>query len=124
MALAPEQQNLIAAVQAEFARIERDLSPRLASAPAYASRDAKSVQIAQNVLRLCIEACVKKMIPFEASLPVELAIRIGSYALSMAEQDKMNLALAQFIAAFPAAHISRVESGISISVEWMDDSAG
>lgn len=121
--LNPVQQTLVDAVQAEFDRVLADIGPQLDQRPEpqFAQPDYRNIQAAQNALRTCIEALLVKMIPYGETVPIELAIRLASYALSALPIEAQEPAVVAFAEIFPTAHSRRISQGIRLSTTWQTD---
>jgi hypothetical protein len=119
------QLALVEAVGAEFDRVLGDIEPQIASKfgiadPAQA-REAALINTAQNVLRTALEATFSKLVPYPERLPLELAVRLASYSISVLPVEVQEQATAAFLAAFPSAHRRRLAEGIRIDSEWMTE---
>lgn len=121
--LHPTQQTLVNAIQAEFDRVLADIGPRLDAHPDPAARkpENRNIQAAQNALRTCIEATYEKLVPYGETIPVELAIRLASYAISVLPAEAQAAATAAFLETFPTAHVRRLTQGIRIDSEWVTE---
>ena len=116
----PEQAPLVEAVRAEFDRTAAIVFPKLADRPEpeFRNREIANMQVAQNVLRTCMEAVLQKLIPYSHTTCGDLAIRLASYAMSAAPMEDQEMILAMVLDALPAAHRKRMASGIRISTSW------
>ena len=114
------QRNLVKAVKAEYLRLQADLEPRLSAHPHPAMRDPeqRSLQVAQNALRTCIEAVLQSMGPYTPETCASLAIRLASYALSAAAVEDQDFLLAHVLRHLGPEHMRRVDQGISIQTQW------
>ena len=112
--------RMTAAVHAEFDRVRKQIEPQLAASPQpeMAVPEIRNMQAAQNVLRSCMEATLEKLAPFSMLTPVEMAIRLASYALSAAEMERQDEAMAAFMSTFLLAHEKRMHNGIRINTVW------
>ena len=117
-----QKRDLIKAVGAYFRSTKRQIEPSLLQAterdPTYGNPEIRNIQVAQNVLRTCMEATLSEMLPYSDVTPMELAIRLASYAISVLPIDRQADALQAVIATLPAAHKKRVAGGIIIKTEW------
>lgn len=112
--LHPSQAALVNAVHGEFDRAQAMLADRLAGMPA----GQRDIQIAQNVLRTCLEAVLVKVLPYDHTTLAELAIRMASYAVSAAPIDDQETLMAVVVQTLPEAHRRRVAQGVMISTTW------
>jgi hypothetical protein len=114
------REALIAAVQANFETVKREIWPRLDASPdpAFANPELRHIQVAQNVLRTCLEAALQKMLPYTHQTSVELAIRLASYSLSIVPMEDQDYVMAGFMQTFPLAHEKRMAGGVRISTNW------
>lgn len=111
---------LIAAIQAHFETVKAELWPRLDASPdpAFQNEEIRHIQVAQNVLRTCMEATLEKMLPYTHTTSVELAIRLASYALSIVPMEDQDYVMAGFMQTFPLAHEKRMAGGVRITTNW------
>lgn len=116
----PTQRRLVDAVQAEIDRVLDEIGPRLDAHPDPAARlpENRNIQAAQNALRTCLEATLEKLVPWTERTPVEIGLRLASYALSALPIEAQAAATAAFLDAFPAAHASRLKAGIRLETTW------
>jgi hypothetical protein len=121
--LHPTTEALVAAVQAEFGRVLHDIGPKLDQRPEpqFAEPEYRNIQAAQNALRTCLEGILERLVPYSGNIPLELAIRLASYAISALPIEDQEQAVRTFIALFPQAHAGRIRQGIGISTEWVTD---
>jgi len=117
-----QQRDLIKAVGAYFRSTKRQIEPSLIQAaarePLYGKPELRNIQVAQNVLRTCMEATFSQMLPYSDITPIELSIRLASYAISVLPIERQGAAIEAMIATLPAAHRKRVSAGIIIKTEW------
>jgi hypothetical protein len=118
----PRETEVHRAARARFAAIKDQLVPKMAARaanePAFANPEVMNLQVAQNVLRECLEAVLKEMIPFSALTAGELAIRLASYAISVAPLDEQAEVMRWVLPTLPVAHASRLNRGIMIQSSW------
>ena len=118
----PQRRDLIKAVQALFRSTKRQIEPSLIQAaerePSYGNPEIRNIQVAQNVLRTCMEATLSEMLPYSDVTAIELSIRLASYAISVLPIERQADALQAMIATLPEAHTKRVGAGIIIKTEW------
>lgn len=116
-------QALVAALKAHFDEIEREVGPRIARNPAPEFRipEIANLQVAQNVLRLCLEATLERLLPYTEITPLELAIRLSSYAISAAPAEAQDNLVAAFVAMLPEAHSKRLAAGIRLETGWITE---
>lgn len=121
--LHPTAQALVRAVRAEFERVLDDIGPIMDRRPEPQFRDpeVRNVQAAQNALRTCLEAIYERMLPYGFTTPIELAIRLASYALSVLPAEHQNEALETFIRSFPTAHRRRIREGTRLEAGWITE---
>lgn len=122
MGPATHKLDLIRAVGAYFRQTKRQIEPSLLQAierdQAYADPEIRNIQVAQNVLRTCMEATLSEMLPYSELTAIELSIRLASYAISILPIERQANALQTMIATLPAAHTKRVGAGIIIKTAW------
>lgn len=96
------------------------VSPLMDKRPEEEFRDpeVRNLQIAQNVLRRCLEAVLDKMLPYTALSCYELAIRLASYSISAAPLEDQDRILAAVLQSLPHAHSKRLASGTIIHNKW------
>lgn len=109
-----QRKALVKAVQRQFDQVQKQLARRMIGM----SPDVQKINVAQNTLRTCLEAALNKLVPYEANICVELAIRLASYAISAAPIEDQDVLVAQFMEAFAEAHLLRISEGKRISSEW------
>lgn len=113
--LSPLQIQIVEAIQAEID----------ASAPIILERTAtqhefiKQALIAQNVLRLALEATLEKLVPFDDLLLGELAIRLASYVISVAPEPRHAALIKALKEGISPAHRRRMAEGVRIKGWWM-----
>lgn len=118
------QRDLVKAVKAEYRRMEQKIRPTLAAHPHPAMRDPdqQALQVAQNVLRTCMEATLQQMGRYTPEACASLAIRLASYALSAAAMEDQDFLLAHVLKHLGPEHMRRVDQGIAIETQWqMED---
>lgn len=126
----PEDRDLIREVKRKFRRVKAELEPRLlaeAKEPGKAHlemEDMRNVLVAQNVLRPCLEATLDAMMPVSHLTCLELAIRLASYAISVAPMEDQDKMVELVIAGLPNAHTQRLAQGVVIRTEWKDGEDG
>lgn len=108
---------LIAAAQAYYDAVAEDTKDQLAKVLETNPHEAKVV-IAQNVIRLTMEATLNKMVPFPEVTCLTLAMRLASYALSVAPMDRQPAITGAFMASFPYNHAERLKKGVMIHTGW------
>lgn len=116
--LHPTEQALVTAVLAELHRGQNMLAGKL---PKTATESMKKAILAQNVLRTCMEAVIKDLIPFHSTFLMDLALRLASYAVSAAPLDQQDNMITQVILNLPTAHAARIRQGVMILTEWKPD---
>lgn len=111
--------KLVRAVKSECARIKGDIAGQMDQFGA--DEDQRAAIVCQNALRTCMEAAIDQAIPFSAALPVELAVRLASYAISVLPIEQHEAALSAVAASLPAAHRARIAKGVMIQTTWASD---
>jgi hypothetical protein len=81
---------------------------------------AKKMVAAQNVLKDCITAVVNECVPIDEQFCGELAIRLASYAISIAPVERQEEIARLVAASLPAAHVDRMKRGVVIHSTWME----
>lgn len=114
--LHPSQKRMVKAVRAEFDRLHRDI--RMDSLPREVSPEERNLIVAQNTLRTCMEACLERMLPYSAATPLDLAVRLASYALSALPAESQVDAVDQLHEVLKIAHPQRLQQGIRLSTTW------
>lgn len=114
--LQPQKKRLIAAFKAEFHRCATELKDH----PDYKilSREDRGRITAQNALRVCLEAAFEQMLPFGEVTPIDMAIRLASYCLSVLPVDRQVYGLTDVLKTLPDAHQHRMEAGVRIRSTW------
>lgn len=112
------QKDTIKAVKALMRHTRTELLPRLMLAAEYQDPEVRNIQIAQNTLRTCMEAVISEIVPFSVITPAELAVRLASYAISIAPLENQDQIMDQVLATLPAAHSNRLFHGIIIQTGW------
>jgi hypothetical protein len=117
---------LATAVREQFQLTLADLTPKFDARPEpqFKLPEYRHLNVAQNVLRTCMEVCLNEMLPYSEITPVELATRLASYALSALPVEAQESAAAHFVSIFESAHRSRIASGIRLSTEWVTPGIG
>lgn len=115
---AETRQAVIDAVQAHFADIKSEVERRLVDVPGFEEAEVRAIQTAQNVLRLCLEATLDKLLPYSEVTCSELAIRLASYAISAAPAEDQPRLVAGVVVSFPEAHARRLEQGVRLTTTW------
>lgn len=115
-----KNRDLVRAVKRDIARIRREIEPRLAGRlePEFADPEIRFIQAAQNTLRTRLEATLQEAGQFSTVTPVELAIRLASYAISVLPLEEQDHALAMVTATLPLAHSKRLANGVIIQADW------
>lgn len=114
--LTETQIAMIKAVEAEYERVLEDIGPVLAESDT--PMGVKQAVVAQNVIRLCMEVVLKRMLPFDEILVGELAIRLASYAISAAPFDQGSKLIRAVEQNLRETHKQRMSQGIMISTAW------
>jgi len=115
------RRRMIKAVQAEFARLHKELAPQLSQLP---DQDTRNINVAQNVMRDCLSALYDAMIPYGHVVAVQMSQRAASYALSVVPIEDQDAVVAAHLDGFADLHQHRTASGIRINTEWsMHDGA-
>lgn len=119
----PTVEAAVNAVQALFDHSAEILGPQMDARPEAAFRDpeVRNVQVTQNVMRLCLEAVFQRLHPFTVATPVELAVRLASYAISALPIEEQELALDNVVGTLPEAHAQRIRQGIALETTWVVD---
>lgn len=110
------------AARARFIAIRDQLGPQMArraeAEPDFRDPEICNLQVAQNVLRECMEAILKEMIPFTSVTSAELAIRMASYAVSISPLEEQPEVMRAVLHSLPVAHRSRLNKGVMIRSQW------
>lgn len=116
----PTQRALVDAAQDELKRLQIELAPVMAARPEAAFRDPeyRNLQVAQNVLRTCLEAVLSGMTPYGQLMLVEIAVRMASYAISAGPMEDQDAMLADVLQRLPPEHSHRVAQGMIIQTTW------
>lgn len=114
------QQSLIKAVKVSLREGRKVLEPVMAARPEpeFQDPEIRFVQVAQNTLRTCLEATLQAAMPYSETTPIQLAIRLASYAISALPLEQQDAALRTVIDSLPNAHSVRLARGIIIQTEW------
>lgn len=83
--------------------------------------DQKSAIAAQNVLRDCMTVIMNECAPFTDALPIDVAVRMASYAISVLPIEQQETALNSVLILLPEAHARRMRQGIHIDTDWVTD---
>lgn len=119
----PEAIALIAAVRAAIVRARAEMALKL-DAAGIIDPDMRSANELQNVLRICIAVCFNETPAMSEELPVQIALRAASYALS-ALPPALQEQSAHFVAHnLPSVHQQRREKRIGIESQWVAISTG
>lgn len=116
----PTKRQLVEAVFAEYDRAAANIGPQLAGLGVSEADHERMLKVnaAQNTLRTCLEATLNKMVPYDIMLLPELALRLASYALSVAPMERQEELVALLVANFADHHQLRVAQGKVISASW------
>lgn len=123
----PFARDLVREVKREWKRQKAELDPRLLAEAAQpgkahlANEEFRNVLVAQSVLRPCMEATMDSMLPLSHMTVMELAIRLASYALSVAPAKDQDKLVELFLQGFAAAHTARLGLGVVIETGWRDE---
>lgn len=88
------------------------------SLPEHKRETAVKAVIAQNVLRVCLEVVYEECTPFEEDLCGELAVRMASYAISIAPIERQETILEAVVSSLPPMHARRLRDGIMLTSSW------
>lgn len=118
----PEKAALIKAVMARYDSVEKEIAHQVARAMVGSSVEdldmQMKIQTGQNVMRVCLEALVDRMVPFPPEVAAELSIRLASYAISILPLEDQDIAVASLVRNFALVHQTRTAKGIRINCDW------
>lgn len=80
--------------------------------------------VAQNVIRVALEACYTEMMPIDIGMIGETATRAASYALSVAPMEHQEVLVAEVLKHFAETHMLRCAEGFRINSEWQGGDIG
>lgn len=82
---------------------------------------AMEIIAAQNVLRDCISVIFNECMPIDRTFIAEMALRLASYAVSVAPIEDQEGISAIVGASFQKMHHARMKAGIYIESKWVTD---
>lgn len=118
-----EAQDLIAAVKGCMALSTKEMAPKL-DAAGITDPDSRAANVLQNVMRLALEAGLNECLGFTTALPMDMAVRLASYALSALPMDMQADATLWVIETLPTVHAHRMQHGTAIATQWASDPTG
>jgi hypothetical protein len=81
----------------------------------------KELMAAQNVLRDCITVVFNECMPIDRSFVLEMAMRLASYAVSVAPVEDQMILARGVTQLFEDFHLKRMQQGIGIPADWITD---
>ncbi|GGB21299.1 hypothetical protein GCM10011380_08580 [Sphingomonas metalli] len=106
--------RLIDALYAECMRIRRNGEAHISQEPT----DRQKALVAQGVLSTCMQAVTTDAMPFGTAFPIELAVRLASYGISLLPADQQDAGIREVLEQLPEAHRRRMAQGVCIKAEW------
>lgn len=110
------------AIRRIFRKTAEEAGPQAAqlaaSLPERQRATAIKAIVAQNALRVCLEVVYEECMPFDENLCGEIAVRMASYAISMAPIERQEALLEAVMGALPGAHARRLKDRITLLSTW------
>ena len=109
------------AVAAHYARIAKDLGPKIAAAGVDPAGSEGKAIIAQNVIKDVLQEIYIQIVPFDLEAVAQMATRSFSYALSIAPMEDQDELVHNCISKFADFHMLRCAQGIRLNGGWGTD---
>lgn len=85
------------------------------------TEEQKAAIAAQNVLRDCMTVIFNECTPYSEAFPIDLAVRLASYAISNLPVEKQDVAAHLVGKNLPVVHATRLKQGIFLQSTWETD---
>ena len=111
--ITPEE---ISVIQGMTARYKADINALIERKPG--PQASVEMLAAQNAIRDCMKAVLNECVPIDVQFCGELAIRLASYAISVAPIEDQDNLVALVVMHLRDTHRDRLRAGVVIKSDW------